>query len=92
MGQWTTFDIAGEGQIDALMQEDFGPDPEPVEDETMAYSVGEGIKNAMDALGDTPASDEIWVGHLGSYADGAKNRYHYNADRNQVYVSFPTAQ
>lgn len=35
MGQWTTFDIAGEAEIDALMQEDFGPDPEPVEEETV---------------------------------------------------------
>ena len=56
------------------------------------HHVDQGIKEAMAALGDKPTSDEVWVGHLGSYCQGEKNQYHYNKERNQVFVSFPTVR
>ncbi len=65
MGQWTTFDIAGEAQIDALMQEDFGPDPdpEPVEDKTMDKwsEVGPGVRDKLRELGDEPVTREMYL-------------------------------
>lgn len=89
---WQDYAIDGVPEIAAVLSETTTPQPEGNGGGSVSYAVGEGIKGAMDALGDKPVSDEVWVGHLGSYAEGERNRYHYNAERNQVYVSFPTAR
>ena len=55
----------------------------------MAYAVGPGIKAAMDALGDKPASDEVWRGQVCSLAHGEKNDYIYDKETGRIFVSYP---
>ncbi|TAK33528.1 MAG: hypothetical protein EPO21_13205 [Chloroflexota bacterium] len=93
---WWSWDFSLVPELEALLAERFVSTIRPIEGgATVAkdeIAVGTGIKAAMDAFGDKPKTAETWVGHLGSYAEGELNEYHYNKERNKVFVSFPFAQ